>query len=365
LICAVCAEVLDDADLFCEACGAPVGGLTAAPAASAAGPEVVADPAVDAGPGVVAPGVVEPGASPGGGDNCEACGEGFDADGFCQNCGRRRPEPHDHEETDLGLAAAVTDRGLRHRSNEDAYALAVRGDHVAAVVCDGVSTSRNAQQVSHLAAQAAIAVLERHLDEPERWEAAAGDAVAAAQRAAATLGDDTPTGGYLSAPATTIVLGLVGPGRVVVANVGDSRAYLMNGSGGETVSADDSLAAEAVLEGVPPDIAYNAPGAHQITAWLGKDAASVTAHVARFDPSSDAVLLVCSDGVWNYAESPEQLATAAAPLDAASPLDVARRLVDFGLAAGGADNLTAAVIPVRPAGPTEVPREEHLPDARL
>ncbi len=70
---------------------------------------------------------------------------------------------HDRQEVDLRLMAGVTDRGLRHKQNEDAMELAVvptaDGTVLVAVVCDGVSTSIRPQDASLAAAQAAARVL--------------------------------------------------------------------------------------------------------------------------------------------------------------------------------------------------------------
>jgi serine/threonine protein phosphatase PrpC len=55
-------------------------------------------------------------------------------------------------ELDVGLAAGVTDRGLRHTRNEDAMALAATmspdGPAAVAVVCDGVSSAPRADEAS-------------------------------------------------------------------------------------------------------------------------------------------------------------------------------------------------------------------------
>ncbi len=73
------------------------------------------------------------------------------------------PPTSDHAEADLGTAAGVTDRGLRHQRNEDAMALGSEqtsdGLVVVAVVCDGVSSSARGDEASHAAAQAALPVL--------------------------------------------------------------------------------------------------------------------------------------------------------------------------------------------------------------
>src|SRR5258707_6663665 len=73
------------------------------------------------------------------------------------------PPSRDHDEVDLGPAAGVSDRGLRHHRNEDAMALAAEqapdGPAVVAVVCDGVSSSARPAEASYAAARAALPVL--------------------------------------------------------------------------------------------------------------------------------------------------------------------------------------------------------------
>jgi serine/threonine protein phosphatase PrpC len=60
-------------------------------------------------------------------------------------------------------------------------------------------------------------------------------------------------------------------------------------------------------------------------------------------------LILCSDGVWNYAASAGALAALVQRLPAeAGPAAVARTLADFALERGGHDNITAAVIDLVP-----------------
>ncbi|NEA47767.1 serine/threonine-protein phosphatase, partial [Streptomyces sp. SID10815] len=55
---------------------------------------------------------------------CVACRAGrVDSDGYCENCGHAQPRERDHMEQESGPVAAVSDRGLRHHRNEDAFAL--------------------------------------------------------------------------------------------------------------------------------------------------------------------------------------------------------------------------------------------------
>jgi serine/threonine protein phosphatase PrpC len=98
--------------------------------------------------------------------------------------------------------------------------------------------------------------------------------------------------------------------------------------------------------------AYADERAHAITGWLGADAYELEPHTASFKPDRSGVVVVCSDGLWNYAESAGELA-AITPADALlRPLHSARVLVGYALDSGGHDNVTVAVVPfpVPPAG---------------
>jgi serine/threonine protein phosphatase PrpC len=283
---------------------------------------------------------------------CSYCGAPFagapsGGGPFCDRCGFRQPRPEDHRETDLGTVAAATDRGKRHHRNEDAYGIVAKGGRAAAVVCDGVSTTQNPDVASAGAAAAAIAVVEQGILEMDDWPDLARRAVSAAQGALTVGASQDPD----VLGSTTIVLALVGPGRVVVANVGDSRAYWVGDNAGPLVlTVDDSWAAGAIAAGVPVEEALAHPQAHQITAWLGPDGDPVMPHVREHSPEEDGLVVVCSDGLWNYAESPKAVSTLVHEHDARDPDTVARRLVEAALVAGGADNVTVAVLAAPASG---------------
>jgi serine/threonine protein phosphatase PrpC len=85
--------------------------------------------------------------------------------------------------------------------------------------------------------------------------------------------------------------------------------------------------------------------ANAITAWLGEDANQIDPHVVTLEPEGPGVVVVCTDGLWNYFDTVDELVAAlpAQALDA--PLDAARQLVEIALRRGGHDNITVAVIP--------------------
>ena len=133
--------------------------------------------------------------------------------------------------------------------------------------------------------------------------------------------------------------------------IGDSRVYWLAGGGGRRLTDDDSWAGQMVSSGVlTAEEAERHPNAHVITAWLGADADRPDPHVRTFTPDGPGVVLVCSDGLWNYYPEPEALAAAlktAVPA-AAGPLEAARTLTALANDAGGRDNITVVVIPFTP-----------------
>ncbi|WP_373673846.1 PP2C family protein-serine/threonine phosphatase, partial [Streptomyces sp. wa1071] len=119
------------------------------------------------------------------------------------------------------------------------------------------------------------------------------------------------------------------------------------------LTEDDSWAAQMVAAGLMNEAeAYADERAHAITGWLGADAYELEPHTAAFKPDRPGLVVVCTDGLWNYAESAEEMA-AAVPADAREqPLHAARALVGHALDGGGHDNVTVALLPfaVRPQG---------------
>jgi serine/threonine protein phosphatase PrpC len=259
--------------------------------------------------------------------SCRSCGAGpdaFDDLGFCSVCGlRERPEPV-IASIDAGTAAAITHPGLRREENQDAMYLQHARAGVAAVVCDGISSCADPARAARTAAGTAGGVLaERVLHPAADLRAGVLAAVAAAQAAVSAL--PCPVGA--DPPSCTLVAAVCREGELTVASVGDSRAYWLASDGGRLLTVDDARA-------------------HAVTHWIGADAPTVPPRVVTLAAPSGGRLVLCSDGLWNYAAAPQELAAAERP--GAAPAQAARALLDHALARGGHDNVTVAVIDVPP-----------------
>jgi serine/threonine protein phosphatase PrpC len=219
--------------------------------------------------------------------------------------------------------------------------LGTLGDRLAAVVCDGVSTSTRPDAASTGAVQAALPALLGALGRKESTV----DAIAAATRAAqaaATLTAGAEPGS--NPPASTFVCAVVAADAVTLGWVGDSRAYWLPDGDGEPacLTVDDSLAGQAQAQGatLPPEAQAGA-----LVRWLGADATDTAPHLRCFTPAGPGRVLVCSDGLFKYRPEPAELAAIAPHL---SPLETVRALVRFALDAGGVDNISAVIVAFPP-----------------
>jgi serine/threonine protein phosphatase PrpC len=262
------------------------------------------------------------------------------------------PPTPDHAEVDLGTAAGVTDRGLRHHRNEDAMALGAEqtpdGLVVVAVVCDGVSSSPRPDEASHAAAQAALPVLLEAVRTGGDLAEASQAAVVAGRKSVAGLGEPEN-----ERSATTFLSVVAAHDDVTLCWLGDSRAYWLAQaeSGSVQLTRDDSVASGMIEAGLASEeTAMALPHAHVLTRWLGAEAADLDGdparapHVEQYSPPGPGVLLVCSDGLWNYLPEAAELARLALPRALSDPLGAANDMVRFAVDAGGADNITVVLI---------------------
>ena len=294
------------------------------------------------------------------GAQCPQCAASIlDDDVFCEACGCRLVEDPtgpdlepasgpDHVDVDLGAVAGVSDRGLTHRRNEDAFALDTRGDHLVAVVCDGVSASVTPDRAARVAADTAAQMLTAAIDDGADLAAAMVEAIAIARAEVERV--PWVATQRLAAPSCTLVAAVWDGRAMTVASVGDSRAYWLGRTGAALLTEDDSWALHQVRSGdLSPEDAAQHPWAHAITNWIGADAPRDTVRVEAIEPDGDGLLVVCTDGLWNYVAEADALAELVRGLPGDTPHAVADALVKHALAQGGADNVTVAVLAVEPS----------------
>lgn len=243
--------------------------------------------------------------------------------------------------------AGTSDIGLKHDTNQDALWIAAREHPRVAViaVADGVSSSMGSERASLAATETlvdqVVALLGEGLPRHEAFNSAfhsAHEAVLAARS-----GEE---------PAACTLIGAhVAQDHVFVANVGDSRAYWLGDDGAaEILSTDDSMAQARILLGMSREEAEQSPQAHAITKWLGRDAVDVSPTFHEFEPSTSGWLMLCSDGLWNYASSADEMNRLVQRTlgDHPVPRDATEALTRWAIEQGGRDNITVTLARVEP-----------------
>lgn len=349
--CPSCGASSVPGDRFCETCGAPLD-----PSGTAPGGSVSADGASDQ--SALEPSVEPSVPSP----SCRNCGappETIGEDLYCQQCGFKQPSPRDHMEIVLTRTAGVTDKGVHHYRNEDAMAFVEVGASTVVVVCDGVSTSIDPDVASQMAVDLAVRILADAVRErPGQLLPATVEAAMAALSAVAAMPFEVRAD--LGAPSCTYVSAVVHRGVATVGWIGDSRAYWL-GPGPPRLAqltVDDSWAVEQVAAGLMTvEQAEADPRCHAITRWLGADAPGDPPQVTEIRLEGPGRLLVCSDGLWNYASPADRIAALVERAPEGSPLAVARHLTQFAIDAGGHDNIAVVIVPVEPSSTSPEPTD--------
>jgi len=233
-------------------------------------------------------------------------------------------------------SGVATDVGRARESNEDR---AAAGDTLFAVA-DGMGGARGGE----VAARLAIETLQSAYDRNPTM-AGLREAFVAAN---GTIWEQSLRIDGLRGMGTTLTAaGLtVGPdGRDVMclANVGDSRAYLVSGGRIRQITADHSLAEERVRHGEMTEAEAEVhPHRHILTRALGVGP-DVDIDLWQLHVHTGDRLLLCSDGLTNEVAI-EQIGQVLESVR--DPRKAARALIDRANAHGGSDNVTAVVIDV-------------------
>src|SRR5258708_3111812 len=155
-----------------------------------------------------------------------------------------------HESTISLEFAAVTDIGCRRSNNEDSFGYDANQNIY--VVCDGMGGNAAGEVASAMAVRALIesygstAVMDPGADEQMPVENRLASAIYEANRVVREASFENPE---LDSMGTTLVCACLDGGRIVIGNVGDSRAYLVRNGDCVQITQDHSFLDEEVRKG--------------------------------------------------------------------------------------------------------------------
>lgn len=233
-------------------------------------------------------------------------------------------------------AAALTDRGRKRPTNEDAFAFSV--EHGVYLVCDGMGGAAAGEIASSLAVDEILRYLTEGRDASVALPEQAEKAISAAN---AAIFNRAQRNQRLNGMGTTLVALVVEDRHVWILNVGDSRCYRLRNGGIEQLTLDHSLVEEQVRMGrMSHSEALRSPLRNIITRALGTQNV-VTPDCFKLEAEPGDLFMLCSDGLTRELGD----AAIASILASNVPLqDRCARLVECAKKAGGHDNITCLLV---------------------
>ena len=233
-----------------------------------------------------------------------------------------------------------TDKGRVRSDNQDAYfAGRISDNAVFAVVCDGMGGAN----AGNVASENAVRHISEYIIRSYRdsmdiseLEKTVRNAVTSAN---IELYDMSASEQSLSGMGTTAIIALIKDGESVIANVGDSRIYLVN-ENIKQLTRDHSVVQSLIESGkITPEYAKYHPRKNVITRAIGAEG-SVTADSSVIRLNRGDSLLLCTDGLSNYLDDNEILSVFKNTDISAVP----EALVEKANLNGGGDNITVVTL---------------------
>lgn len=234
---------------------------------------------------------------------------------------------------------SVTDIGRKRKGNQDyVYSSEQPIGNLPNLflVADGMGGHNAGDYASRVAVETIVEAVSRSAEtEPVRI---LGDAIQAANTRVRMLSEVVPG---LEGMGTTVVAAVCEDGKLCVANVGDSRLYVVNGREIRQITRDHSWVEEMVLRGeISRDEARSHPDKNVITRAVGAEDA-VEADFFTVQLRGGDEILMCTDGLTNMLED-EAIRMI---LDGARDIvEKAQELVRAANANGGKDNISVILI---------------------
>lgn len=238
-------------------------------------------------------------------------------------------------------AVFMTDRGRIRQHNEDSGGIFTNKDgHRLAIVADGMGGHRAGDVASDMALEN---LKNRWIDsqgidtaeQAETWLQANISEVNSILFQYAAKNIDCEGMG------TTIVAAITNDRFATIANIGDSRCYILNDTGFQQLTEDHSLVNELVRSGqISKEDAENHPRKNVLLRALGTEKeVEIDTKTIMFEEGD--VLLLCSDGLTNKVREEEMKAilTNGGSLD-----EKARSFIDLANENGGEDNITLLIL---------------------
>jgi serine/threonine protein phosphatase PrpC len=240
-----------------------------------------------------------------------------------------------------------SDLGRERDNMEDAYLIrsnqldsGVKSKGALFIVADGVGGNKSGEIASNMAANTAVEkYYSSQLQDPvTALSQALINTNAVVYQQSRTLGNENM--------ATTIVCAVIHHGKLTVAHIGDSRAYLFRNGKLTQITQDHSWIHDQVSRGILTlEQAEKSPYRNVINRSIGnKPEVEPEVHEHGELQDGDRILL-CTDGLYDGVSDAQMIQV----LASYAPQDACEVFVDMANKAGGTDNITVIVIEIHTA----------------
>lgn len=235
---------------------------------------------------------------------------------------------------------ALTDVGCQRTNNEDGFGYDLESKIF--VVCDGMG----GMAAGEVASATAVKELVEHFSHSAADDASTEDRLyRAILHANAQVYQMAQSDEELRGMGTTLVSACIEGRRLLIGNVGDSRAYFMRGGVCAQITNDHSFLAEQVRKGAMNlEEAKASPLQSVITRAIGT-AESVEPDIFTGDLEAGDIVLLTSDGLTRYADAK---VIAALILSCTNLADACQALIDRAKQHGAVDNVTCLLLQLLP-----------------
>lgn len=225
--------------------------------------------------------------------------------------------------------------GKVRKINEDSLGVYENSQIKLYIVSDGMG-GHNAGEIASKLAVDSILEFVKNSDVEEDLEKLLADAIKDSNE---KIFEVSKSNNSLNGMGTTVTTCLINNGKMAVANVGDSRCYVITSEGIKQVTKDHSLVQELVDSGsITQEEAEVHPNKNIITRSLGTSP-KVEVDTFLLDLSTIFKVVICSDGLSNSVSSTEMLSI----IRSKDNEGACKELVDLSNERGGRDNITVIV----------------------
>ena len=243
-------------------------------------------------------------------------------------------------------ARAASDTGRKRKHNEDSWlihevdASPPEGKRKGIyMVADGVGGAAAGEIASHMAVQEAV----------RGYLADRSEDLAAVMRSVILLAHESINRKALEKPqyrgmASTLTALVLLDERALIAQVGDSRAYLIRDDAIQQLTYDQTVTSDLLAKGlITPGEVPNHPRRHMLLQALGGGGAAPEPALSELTILPNDLLLLCTDGLYNLVNDDEIMSIALKT----DPQSASANLVNLANARGGTDNITVMIIKVK------------------